>query len=52
MTDNREGPLLKHDLDEDDKIHITEVFHDKIAALLIQMDAKIGNICCEFAGSQ
>ena len=52
MMDMPASPLLKRELDEDDKFHITDVFHGEIAARLLRMDARIGNICCEFAGPQ
>ena len=52
MTENHAVASLKRELDEDDKFHITDVFHAKIAARLLRMDARIGNICCEFAGPQ
>ena len=52
VTDNHAAPSLKRALDEDDKLHITDVFHGEVAARLLRMDARIGNICCEFAGSQ
>ncbi len=52
MMENHVEASLKRELDEDDKSHITEVFHADIAARLMRMDARIGNICCEFAGSR
>jgi len=52
MTDHHAGLLSKQSLDDDDKIHITEMFQNDIADKLMQMDAKCGNISCEFAGPQ
>ncbi len=42
----------RYELDDDDKCHIMEIFHEDIAPRLMRMDARIGNINCEFAGSQ
>jgi len=52
MTDHHASLLSKQSLDDDDKIHITEMFQNDIADKLMQMDAKCGNINCEFAGPQ
>jgi hypothetical protein len=52
MTDHHASLLSKQSLDDDDKIHITEMFQNGIVAKLMQMDAKCGNISCEFAGPQ
>ena len=43
---------LKDALHEDDKLHITEVFHDDVEPRLMRMNARAGNINCEFAGEQ
>ena len=43
---------MKRELEDDDKAHITERFEEDIAARLIQMDARSGNISCEFAGAE
>ena len=48
--ENRIHP--KDELDDDDKIHITEIFHEDVAPWLMRMAARIGNINCEFAGEQ
>jgi hypothetical protein len=52
MTDHHAGQACKQTLDDDDKIRITEIFESDVAARLMQMDAKCGNISCEFAGPQ
>ena len=52
MTDDHASPILKRELEDDDKVHIIELFEEDIAARLMQMDARSGNISCEFAGSQ
>ena len=48
--ENRIHP--KDELDDDEKIHITEIFHEDVAPRLMRMAARIGNINCEFAGEQ
>ena len=50
MTDDHASPILKQELEDDDKVHIIELFEEDIAARLMQMDARSGNISCEFAG--
>ena len=50
MTEHQALSSLKRELDDDDKVHITEIFQGDIAAKLMQMDARCGNISCEFAG--
>jgi hypothetical protein len=52
MTDDHASPILKRELEDDDKAHITELFEEDIAVRLLQMDARNGNISCEFAGSR
>ncbi len=53
MTEEEEtAPLPKKTLDDDDRYHITEIFEGEIADRLLGMDAKSGNISCEFAGHQ
>ena len=44
--------MRKHELDDDDRVHITEVFHEDVVPRLMIMDARIGNINCDFAGDQ
>ena len=39
-------------LTNDDKMHILQVFDEDVAPRLIRMDAKIGNLSCEFAGEK
>jgi hypothetical protein len=43
---------FKKELDDDDKIHITEIFDEDVVPRLMRMDARIGNINCKFAGEQ
>ncbi len=52
MTGNQNPLPLKQALGDDDKFHISEVFEGEIAPRLLQMDARSGNVCCEFAGPQ
>jgi len=52
MTDDHVPPILKRELEDDDKVHITQLFEEDITARLMQMDARSGNISCEFAGAQ
>ncbi len=42
----------KDKLDEVDKLHITEIFHEDVEPRLMRMNARAGNINCEFAGEQ
>jgi len=43
---------IKKELDEDDRLHITEIFHEDVEQRLMRMNARAGNINCEFAGEQ
>ena len=43
---------LKSELDDEDKIYITEIFFEKIVTKLQRMDARIGTLNCDFAGDQ
>lgn len=52
MTDDHAPSIQKRELEDDDKVHIIKLFDEDIAAGLMQMDARSGNISCEFAGSQ
>lgn len=53
MKDNdlRSAPV-KPALDDDDKIHITEVFDEDVVPRLMIMQARAGNINCDFAGAE
>jgi len=46
------SPLVKRELDDDDKVHIAEVFDVDVVPRLMIMHARNGNINCEFAGEQ
>ena len=53
MNEEEQTPLsVKKSLDDDDRFHIIEIFQEEIADRLMRMDARIGNISCEFAGPQ
>jgi hypothetical protein len=52
MMDDHALPIPKLELEDNDKIHITERFEEDIVARLLKMDARNGNISCEFAGAQ
>ncbi|HEJ84196.1 MAG TPA: hypothetical protein ENO25_06465 [Desulfobacteraceae bacterium] len=41
---------LGPELDDDDRIRISEIFQEDIVPRLMMMDARIGNINCDFAG--
>ena len=43
---------LQHELDDDDKAFITEIFFEKVVAKLKRIDARIGTLNCDFAGDQ
>ena len=41
---------LKHELDDEDRFTILEIFSEKIVPKLSKLDARIGTLCCDFAG--
>ena len=43
---------LQHELDDEDKAFITEIFFEEIVAKLKRVDARIGTLNCDFAGNQ
>jgi hypothetical protein len=42
----------EYHLTEDDKMHILQVFDEDVVPRLMRMDARIGNLNCEFAGKK
>ena len=44
--------MSKQELDDDDRAHIAEVFDEDISPRLMIMQAKTGNINCDFAGEE
>ena len=51
-SDNLTDSPVKPALDDDDKIHITDVFDEDVVPRLMIMQARAGNINCDFAGAQ
>lgn len=45
-------PPAKKELDDEDRARIAEIFDEDIAPRLRIMDARTGNINCEFAGEE
>jgi len=43
---------VQHELDDDDKAFITEIFFEEVVEKLKRMDARIGTLNCDFAGYQ
>ena len=39
-----------HELDEEDKDHIREVFDNEVVPKLVRLNARLGNLSCAFAG--
>ena len=52
MTDKKAHSDLQHDLDDDDKAFITEIFFEEMVEKLKKVDARIGTLNCDFAGNQ
>ena len=51
-SDNLTDSPVKTALGDDDKIHITDVFDEDVVPRLMIMQARAGNINCDFAGAQ
>lgn len=52
MDDKIDHILLKSELDDEDKIHITEIFFEDVVEKLEKMHARTGALNCDFAGKQ
>ena len=53
MKNNALTPaLVRPALDDDDKAHIAEVFDEDVVPRLMIMQARAGNINCDFAGTE
>ena len=53
MSQREESPSHSRDeLDDDDKVYITDIFLEDIVPKLRKMQARIGTINCDFAGEQ
>ena len=50
MEKETEKSLPIQELDEEDQDFIRAVFHEEIAPKLAQLDARLGNVNCAFAG--
>ena len=44
MTDKKTHTDLHHELDDDDKAFITEIFFEEVVAKLKRMDARVGTL--------
>ena len=40
------------ELDDDDRIHITDIFFEEVVPKLRKLDARLGNVNCDFAGKE
>ena len=40
------------ELSDEDQEHIRAVFHEEVVPKLVKLDARLGSLCCEFAGEQ
>lgn len=54
---DREGqvdhhPELDPELDDDDKTRIIDIFFEEVVPKLRKLDARLGNVNCDFAGEQ
>lgn len=52
MTETIDKSHAQSELDDDDRIYITDIFFEEIVAKLKKMDARIGTLNCDFAGEQ
>jgi hypothetical protein len=54
MMNSRQEPetRVKLVLSDEDKDHIREVFREEIMPRLVKLHARLGNICCDFAGPE
>jgi hypothetical protein len=43
---------LHHELDDEEKAHITDLFFSEIVTKLKRLDARLGTLNCEFAGNE
>lgn len=51
-TENDDIIYLKKELDDDDKVHIMEIFSEDVVKRLLRLQARIGVLNCEFAGKE
>jgi hypothetical protein len=52
MTSKKSPTDLQHELDDDDKALITQIFFEEMVEKLKRIDARIGTLNCDFAGNQ
>lgn len=52
MVNKKKQDAVSYELYEADKVHIIEVFLEKIAPKLHKLDARIGVLNCDFAGKR
>jgi hypothetical protein len=52
MIETKEKTHSQSELDDDDRIRITDIFLEEVVAKLKKMDARIGTLNCDFAGEQ
>lgn len=50
---DREGQVDHYpELDDDDKTRITDIFFEEVVPKLRKLDARLGNVNCDFAGEK
>ena len=50
---NREGQVDNYpELDDEDRVHITDIFFEEVVPKLRKLDARLGNVNCDFAGEE
>jgi len=52
IDDMRNQNYTTHELDDEDRFHITEIFLREISPKLGRLGARMGTLNCEFAGKQ
>ena len=52
MNEIKNDPHLQHELDDDDKTYISDIFFEDMVTKLKKMHARIGTLNCDFAGKQ
>ena len=52
MSDIKQQNPPLHELDDNDRVYITEIFVEEIIPKLRRLDARLGTLNCNFAGKQ
>ena len=52
MNDGNGRVDYHFELDDDDKSRITDIFYEEIVPKLRKLDARLGNVNCDFAGEE